>query len=152
MKTVKITGPISKKEITFYVYLPAAYDKDEKRYPVSIFLHGIGQSRGGVLPRGFAQGAFGFLDRAMRAGKIGPHIQIVPYSMDKNMWGDAQHGSSMPETNVIKEFIPYVDGKYRTIADRKSRIVTGFSMGGYGAALWATSKCLFLFAPFVTVG
>ena len=78
VKTETITGPISKKEITFYVYLPAGYDKGDERYPVSIFLHGIGQSRGGVLPRGFAEGAFGFLDRAMRAGKIGPHIQIVP--------------------------------------------------------------------------
>lgn len=119
MKTETITGPISKKQITFYVYLPAGYYEGEKRYPVTIFLHGIGQARGGVLPRGFAEGAFGFLDRAMRSGKISPHIRTVPYSVDKNMWADAKDGPSMAETNVVKEIIPYVDGKYRTIADRK---------------------------------
>jgi enterochelin esterase-like enzyme len=34
---------------------------------------------------------------------------------------------------VIKELIPEVDAKFRTMAKREGRIVEGFSMGGYGA-------------------
>ncbi len=37
------------------------------------------------------------------------------------------------ESYIIKELIPEIDGKYRTIADRPHRIVAGLSMGGYGA-------------------
>lgn len=38
------------------------------------------------------------------------------------------------ETVIVKELIPDVDANYRTVANRKGRLVEGFSMGGYGAA------------------
>ena len=34
----------------------------------------------------------------------------------------------------MKDLIPHIDATYRTIADRGSRWVEGFSMGGFGAA------------------
>jgi S-formylglutathione hydrolase FrmB len=37
------------------------------------------------------------------------------------------------ETFVTKELVPAIDDKYKTLADRKGRAITGNSMGGHGA-------------------
>jgi S-formylglutathione hydrolase FrmB len=37
------------------------------------------------------------------------------------------------ETYIIKELIPTVDSKYKTIASREGRLISGLSMGGHGA-------------------
>ena len=37
------------------------------------------------------------------------------------------------ETYISKELVAWVDGKYKTIKDRKGRAITGLSMGGHGA-------------------
>lgn len=36
------------------------------------------------------------------------------------------------ETYVAKELVAYIDGHFRTIAERDSRGLAGHSMGGYG--------------------
>lgn len=51
------------------------------------------------------------------------------------MWGkmlilrsfDKKTASS--ETNIIKELVPYIDAKFRTLRDPAYRMVKGFSMG-----------------------
>jgi len=35
----------------------------------------------------------------------------------------------------IKEFVPYIDKQYRTIADKEHRAALGYSMGGFGALI-----------------
>lgn len=40
--------------------------------------------------------------------------------------GDA----ALYERDLIEDIIPLIDGKYRTLADRKHRAIVGFSMGG----------------------
>ncbi len=42
-------------------------------------------------------------------------------------------GHERYEDFFIKEFIPAIDGKYRTIARREARGISGVSMGGYGS-------------------
>jgi S-formylglutathione hydrolase FrmB len=37
------------------------------------------------------------------------------------------------ETFIIQELIPYIDKKYKTVAGREGRLITGLSMGGHGA-------------------
>ena len=37
------------------------------------------------------------------------------------------------ETYITKEVIEKIDNTYRTIRDRKGRVITGLSMGGHGA-------------------
>ena len=39
------------------------------------------------------------------------------------------------ETFISSELVKYIDGHYKTIADRKGRAITGLSMGGHGA-MW----------------
>jgi enterochelin esterase-like enzyme len=49
---------------------------------------------------------------------------------------DSADGKQPVESVTIKELIPHIDATYRTLADRESRLVEGFSMGGSGAAKW----------------
>jgi S-formylglutathione hydrolase FrmB len=37
------------------------------------------------------------------------------------------------ESYIVKELIPLIDKKFRTVADRDHRAIAGLSMGGYGA-------------------
>jgi poly(3-hydroxybutyrate) depolymerase len=38
------------------------------------------------------------------------------------------------ESVIVRDLVPWVDRTFRTVADRRGRILEGFSMGGYGAA------------------
>jgi len=47
---------------------------------------------------------------------------------------DSADGKVPVETVIVKDLIPHIDATYRTLASRGSRIIEGFSMGGFGAA------------------
>jgi len=44
--------------------------------------------------------------------------------------GGFRGDASLYERDILEDIIPMIDGKYRTIADRKHRAIFGFSMGG----------------------
>ena len=118
----------AKTRVSYHVYLPKVYEEEKsKRFPVFYWLHGSGGGLAGIRP------VSGFFDAAIEAGKIPPMIIVFPNSFANGMWCDSKDGKQRIETVVIKELIPEVDAKFRTIAKREGRIVEGFSMGGYGA-------------------
>jgi enterochelin esterase-like enzyme len=118
----------AKAKVSFHLYSPKAYEEDKsRRFPVLYWLHGSGGGLPGIRP------VSGFFDSAIEAGKIPPMIIVFPNSFANGMWCDSHDGKTPIETIVIKELIPEVDSKFRTIAKREGRIVEGFSMGGYGA-------------------
>ncbi len=118
----------AKARVSYHVYFPKAYEEEKsKRFPVLYWLHGSGGGLAGIRP------VSGFFDAAIEAGKIPPMIIVFPNSFANGMWCDSKGGRQPIETIVIKELIPEVDAKFRTIAKREGRIVEGFSMGGYGA-------------------
>jgi acetyl esterase/lipase len=126
-------GPVTKKTIRYNIYLPEGYNSGDKRYPVIYHLHGLGGSEGSgnqVVVRG--------LEKAMAGGVIGPMIVVFPNGHRDTMWADSKDGAKPAETNVIRELIPHIDSKYRTIATRQNRVIQGMSMGGYGAVAYAT--------------
>ncbi len=61
-------------------------------------------------------------------------LVVFPNGMDTSMWCDSKDGRVPMETVVVKELVPHIDATFRTLAARESRLVEGFSMGGYGAA------------------
>jgi S-formylglutathione hydrolase FrmB len=76
-----------------------------------------------VLGRMFATGTAPFVVAAPTGtGKAHPDTE----------WADSTDGSDRVETYLIKRVIPAVEGANRRTAAR--RIISGFSMGGYGAA------------------
>lgn len=118
----------AKAKVSYHVYLPKAYEQEKsKRFPVLYWLHGSGGGLLGIRP------VSSFFDAAIESGKIPPMIIAFPNSFANGMWCDSADGKRPIETILIKEIIPDMDAKFRTINKRSGRIVEGFSMGGYGA-------------------
>ncbi|MCE9557846.1 MAG: esterase family protein [Armatimonadetes bacterium] len=123
-----ISSKVAKAEVSYHIYTPKAYDSDQtRRFPVIYWLHGSGGGLPGIKP------VSEFFDSAIEAGKIPPVIIVFPNGFANGMWCDSKDGKTPIESLLIKELIPAVDAKFRTIAKREGRIVEGFSMGGYGA-------------------
>ena len=64
---------------------------------------------------------------------VPPMIMVLPNGGHSTFYKDSADGRFPIESIFIKEFIPYIDANYRTIADRKGRCIEGFSMGGRGS-------------------
>ena len=131
LKTINITGKISNKEITFDVYLPENYNKAGAGYPVIYNLHGRGGSH---------KSGVGFrvpMEKAIAKGILPPVIAVYPDGTKNGWYADSKDRSILVETNIIREIIPWIDANYNTRASREFRVIQGFSMGGYGASLYA---------------
>ncbi|MFD1951814.1 alpha/beta hydrolase [Sphingomonas arantia] len=113
------------------VVLPPSYAANpRRRYPVVYALHGysIGAeqwTREIQVPQTIA-GAFAKGAREM----------IVVFPDSKTIHNGSMYSSSVTtgdfETFIARDLVAYIDGHYRTIADRRSRGLAGHSMGGYG--------------------
>ena len=62
-------------------------------------------------------------------------IFVCPDGKNSWYWDSPKDLSYRYETFVSSELVKYIDGHYKTIADRKGRAITGLSMGGHGA-MW----------------
>ena len=119
----------AKTRVSYFLYAPEVYDTDQaRRFPVLYWLHGSGGGGAGVSP------IAAHFDAAIRAGKIPPLLVVFPNGMKNSMWCDSKDGRVPMETVVVKELVPHVDATCRTLTNRTSRLIAGFSMGGYGAA------------------
>jgi enterochelin esterase-like enzyme len=115
------------------VFLPPSYDKEKmRRYPVVYALHGysIGaeQWTHEIHVPQTVEGAFAKGSQEM--------IVVLPDS--KTVYNGSMYSSSVTtgdfEKFVWHDVVAYIDGHYRTIANRESRGLVGHSMGGYGAS------------------
>ena len=129
-------------EKIYSIYLPDGYDQSDERYPVLYLLHGAKGTNaswwregGGELQR--------IADAEIAAGRAPKMIVVMP---DARGEGPKKNGPNMGYFNVkgwayedffFKEFIPYIDATYRTVASKDCRAIGGLSMGGGGAAAYA---------------
>lgn len=111
------------------VYLPPGYATSGLRYPVVHVLHGGGGDQADWVTFGDIRGV---LDRAYAADPSRAVIAVMPDGRS-GQWYDYEDGRFLIETYVLDHLLPYVDGHFRTIADRTGRAVVGLSNGGYGA-------------------
>lgn len=128
-----MVGPITGATIPFRVYLPPSYaTQPARRFPVIYHLHGAGAryTSGNATLEGVYEGY-------MVNGQMPEAIIVYPDGMIDSFWADSFDGAKKVETQVIRELLPRIDATYRTIADRKQRVVQGFSMGGFGAMEYA---------------
>jgi len=144
VSTISLFSPSNNRNLSFQVYTPPDYSTaTARKYPVVISLHGIG---GTSSARANIYGPQ--LDARINTGEILPMIWIFPDGQTDSFYGDAFDGSKQVYSQIIQEQLPYVDSHYRTIADRKHRAMEGFSMGGFGAAMY-TAKHPELFSAVV---
>ena len=147
LSTATIFSPANGRNLSFQVYTPPGYAANpSSRYPVVFSLHGIG---GTSQQRANLYGPT--LDARTIAGEILPMIWVFPDGQTNSFYGDAFDGHKQVYSHIIHEALPYVDSQYRTIAQREFRAMEGFSMGGYGAALFA-AKHPELFSAIVEYG
>ena len=118
------------------VYLPPSYRTDtQRRYPVVYVLHGFTDSENGWfrVPSHFVN-LPASMEKAVAAGNARDMILVMPNAFTR--YAGSFYGSSVTtgdwETYVTRELVAYVDGHYRTIAQKASRGLAGHSMGGYG--------------------
>lgn len=119
----------------YLIYLPPNYNPTGHiRYPVLYLLHG---APGKYTDWRDAAGIDQTLDALISVGRIQPLIVVLPDG-NGGMWGDTEwanngDGSIRAEDYVIQEVVPWIDGQYRTLADRQYRAIGGLSTGGFGA-------------------
>lgn len=123
---------LMKSEITgryrnLWVYTPAGYDTSTKRYPVMHILHGGGENESGW----FWQGKLNYIaDNLIAEGKCEEMIIVAscfaaPKEVGENLFVNEEFPKVMTE-----EIVPFIDSKFRTIADRHHRAISGLSAGG----------------------
>lgn len=114
------------------VYLPPRYDASQK-YPVLYLLHGIGGDEHEWLNGGAPKE---ILDNLMADGKMTPMIVVMPNGRaqendraEGNVYAGAPAFANF-EFDLIKDLIPFIEGKYSVYTDKMHRAIAGLSMGG----------------------
>ena len=116
------------RDVGYCIYLPPGYDTDTaRRYPVIYNLHGAGGNELHSFPDAKA------LHDGIVSGRWPAMIMVMPNGGSHTFYKDSADGKYPAETLIIRDFIPFIDATYRTIAARGGRAIEGFSMGGRGA-------------------
>jgi S-formylglutathione hydrolase FrmB len=137
------------------VYLPPSYDRSRTRYPVAYYLHGLTGNETNWVKGGRLDAV---MDSLVALGMR--EMIIVMPDGDDSWWMTA---NSLPDVSACRRALPayagdadsfcvpwphyddyvaydvvkFVDGKYRTRADRSHRGLAGLSTGGFGAIMLA---------------
>lgn len=115
-----------KTEVGYNVCLPPEYGVQSKQpFPVIYYLHGYEGNESSYL-----EYAKYWRDACKR---FGPSILVFVNGGETSFFCDSPDGSVPGEKLVVKELIPHIDEKFRTIATRGGRSLHGYSMGGFGA-------------------
>ena len=120
--------------VRYCVWLPAGYDTAGARqsYPVLYFLHGLGESEKSL----FDTGGWTLIDDLHQDSAIGDFLIVAPEGKS-SFYINSADGKVRYSDFFIREFMPYIEGKYRARRQREYRGITGVSMGGYGALRFA---------------
>jgi S-formylglutathione hydrolase FrmB len=128
-----IKSDILGRNVQYTVYLPADYDISQRSYPVVYLLHGFTDDNTGWLQFGEINR---YADKAIADGTIPPMIIIMPNG-DSSWYVNSYDGKENYEDFFIKEFMPFVEKKFRIKSEKRYRGIAGLSMGGYGTLFYA---------------
>lgn len=108
----------------YKIILPSKYNTEKtKRYGVIYLLHGL----------------TGHYDNWTAKTKIADYAAHYNYIIVTAEGDDGWYSDSVTKANdkyesyIVKELIPEIDKKFRTVANKNNRSIAGLSMGGYGA-------------------
>ncbi|HMP66145.1 MAG TPA: alpha/beta hydrolase family protein [Pyrinomonadaceae bacterium] len=122
----ELDSKLMARKMPYWIFLPERYfDKTEsgRQYPVVYLLHGL-------------TGRFTNWPELARLAEYLKEMEMIVVSVEG---GNGWYTDSFTKENdryesyIIRELIPEVDRKFRTISEREHRAIAGLSMGGYGA-------------------
>jgi S-formylglutathione hydrolase FrmB len=120
-------------DVPYCALLPPSYDEQATRkFPALYYLHGLGDSERSMVNTG----AWNMYLDMVEQGKVGEYLIVTPAGYT-SFYVNSVDGKVRYEDFFIKEFLPFVEHKYRVRAERSTRGLLGVSMGGYGAMRFA---------------
>ena len=123
--TIQVFSPSMNKNIKTCVIVPDNYKKSKKKFPVVYLLHGYSGNYGTWVKS--------FKEVSQQVDRYG----FIAIGVDGNYSSWYFNSPIDPtfkyETYIIDELVPFIDKKYKTIASREGRAISGLSMGGHGA-------------------
>jgi putative tributyrin esterase len=139
VETVRFQSKLINATLPYNVILPTDYDSSTtSRYPVLYLLHGLTGHYSDWLTR------TNIADYAAEYRLI----VVMPEGNDSWYIDGVSGDNDKYESYVLKELIPDVQQRYRTIEARYGRAIAGLSMGGYGSIKFGLKSP----ATFVFVG
>ena len=127
LRMEQYTSSVNGRVKACWVYTPPGYDAHpRRRYPVLYIQHGAGENETGW----FWQGKLNYIaDNLIAAGKC-PEMIIVANSgyafeegrIDMFLPGDF-------DRELTQDCIPFIDKRFRTLADKDNRAIAGLSLG-----------------------
>jgi len=126
-------------ERPLWVYVPPGYDEEpERRYPAVYVIQGYtGHLEMWRNRMPYRQPFVETADAVFAAGDTPP--AIVVYVDAWTAYGGSQFvdspGTGRYHSYLCEEIVPWVDARYRTVADRDHRAIMGKSSGGFGAMI-----------------
>lgn len=124
VQTVQLQSKLVNATLPYNVILPADYRASSAtRYPVLYLLHGLGGHYGDWVTR------TNLADYASQYRMI----VVTPEGNDGWYTDSVSNGNGKYESYILRELMPDVQKRFRTIESRYGRGIAGLSMGGYGA-------------------
>ncbi len=125
VQSYKLNSNLMRREMPYRVVLPTNYRSSNEKtfYPVIYLLHGL-------------TGHFdNWTDKTKLAEYAAKYNFIIVTPEGNNGWytDSASVPNDKYESYIIQELIPEIDKNYRTLKDKKHRVIAGLSMGGYGS-------------------
>jgi len=120
------------REKFYRLYLPRGYQDSGRRYPVVYFFHGWGGRHFKDDNAKLAYEKLGALVDAYHVIMVmwdGNFDEKEPRPYNVGDHADVKFQIQM--SDCFRELVSYIDGEYRTLADRSNRGIIGFSMGGF---------------------
>jgi putative tributyrin esterase len=138
IQTIQFRSALIGKTLPYNVVLPREYYVARlRRYPVLYLLHGLG-------------GHYSDWTTKTNIADYAQQYRMIVITLEGNdSWytDSATVPADKYESYFLKELIPDVQRRYRTIETRHGRAVAGLSMGGYGALKFGLkSPGTFIFA------
>lgn len=123
--TLTVHSNAMNKDIKNVVITPDSYSKNGEAYSVVYLLHGAGGDHKAWLHKA---------PKIKEYADLYNVIIVCPDGHKTSWYFDSPVDKTMQyETYISKELVKNIDDKYNTIADKKHRAITGYSMGGHGA-------------------
>lgn len=122
--TIQITSRSMRKAIKSVVITPEIYN-EKKEFPVVYLLHGYSGNYSDWITK---------VPSIQQLADRYEFIIVCPDGGFSSWYLDSPIDPNFRyETYMVKELMPFIDQKYKTIRSREGRAISGLSMGGHGA-------------------